>query len=101
MAEMKLRLIGMALAISLLPAAAHAQLVIDMSKWTCAQYLAMSPAMSHDFSAWMSGWFSYQTRRTAVDVIAHQKNIESVRSWCQFRPQASIMSALQSAIGPQ
>jgi hypothetical protein len=98
---MKLRLISTAFAISLLPAAANAQVVVDMSKWTCAQYLAMSPSMSRDFSAWMSGWFSYQTRKTVLDVTAHQKNIESLKSWCKFRPQASVMSALQNAIGPQ
>ena len=39
-----------------------------MGAFTCGQYLAMSPAMSRDFSAWMSGWFSYQTRRTFVDL---------------------------------
>jgi HdeA/HdeB family protein len=98
---MKLRLISTAFAISLLPVAANAQVTIDMGAFTCDQYLAMSPAMSRDFSAWMSGWFSYQTRRTFVDVLLHQKNIATVKSWCQYHPQASVMSALQSAIGPQ
>ena len=69
---MKLRLISTAFAISLLPVAANAQVTIDMGAFTCDQYLAMSPAMSRDFSAWMSGWFSYQTRRTFLDLAAHQ-----------------------------
>jgi hypothetical protein len=98
---MKLRLISTAFAMSLLPMAANAQVTIDMGAFTCSQYLAMSPSMSRDFSAWMSGWFSYQTRRTLVDVLVHEKNIASVKSWCQFHPQASVMSALQTAIGPQ
>ena len=98
---MKLRLISTAFAISLLPLAANAQVTIDMGAITCSQYLAMSPPMSRDFSAWMSGWFSYQTRRTVVDVLAHEKNIATVKSWCQYRPRESLMSALQSMIGPQ
>jgi hypothetical protein len=98
---MKLRLIGTAFAISLLPVAAIAQVTVDMGALTCSQYLAMSSSMSRDFSAWMSGWFSYQTRRTSVDVLAHQKNIANLRSWCQLRPQASVMDALKSAIGPE
>jgi len=98
---MKLRLIGAAFAISLLPVAANAQLTINMGAFTCSQYLAMSPAMSRDFSAWMSGWFSNRTGKRVVDVLVHQKNIEIVKSWCQSHPQASVMSALQSAIGPQ
>jgi HdeA/HdeB family len=99
--KMKFRLISTAFAISLLPVAATAQVTIDMGKFTCGQYLAMSPSMSRDFSAWMSGWFSYQTRRTSVDVLLHQKNIANVKSWCQANPQASVMDALKSAIGPQ
>jgi len=98
---MKLRLIGTAVAILLFPMAANAQITIDMGAFTCEQYLAMSPAMSRDFSAWMSGWFSYQTRRTFVDVLLHQQNIVSLKSWCQIHPQASVMTALQSAIGSQ
>jgi HdeA/HdeB family len=98
---MKLRLIATAFAIFLFPAAANAQVTIDMGAFTCAQYLAMTPSMSRDFSAWMSGWFSYQTRRTAVDVLVHQKNIANVKSWCQYNPQASVMSGLQNSIGPQ
>src|SRR6478736_6536486 len=99
--KMKRRLMSFAFAISLLPMAANAQLTINMGAFTCAQYLAMSPSMSRDFSAWMSGWFSYQTRRTAVDVLVHQKNIANVKSWCQYHPQASVMNGLQNSIGPQ
>jgi len=98
---MKLRLISIGFAISLLPVGAKAQVTIDMSAFTCGQYLAMSPSMSRDFSAWMSGWFSYQTRKTFVDVLAHQKNIAILKSWCQLRPQTSVMTALESAIGQQ
>lgn len=98
---MNCRLISIAFAILVLPVAVHGQTIVDMGKFTCAQYLAMTPSMSRDFSAWMSGWFAYQARRTYVDVLLHQKNVESVKSWCQLRPQASVMDALKTAIGPQ
>ena len=32
--------------------------MIDMSKVTCADYLAMPPDKSRTFSAWMSGYFT-------------------------------------------
>jgi HdeA/HdeB family len=98
---MRLRLISTAFAICLLPTVANAQVIIDMSAFTCDQYLAMSPAMSRDFSAWMSGWFSNRTSKRVVDILVHQRNIESVKLWCQSHPQVSVMDALQSAIGPQ
>ena len=98
---MKLRLISVAFVISLLPMAANAQVVINMGAVSCGQYLAMPLPMSVNFSAWMSGWYSYQTRRTFLDIIAHQNNIAKLKSWCQYNPQANVMTALQAAIGPQ
>ena len=98
---MRLRLISIVFAISLLPAAANAQLTADMGAIRCDQYLAMSPSMSRDFSAWMSGWFSYQTRRTFVDFLVHQKNIANLKAWCQYHPQEGVMAGLQRGIGPQ
>ncbi len=98
---MKLRLICAALAISLLPVPAIAQVTIDMGSFTCAQYLAMTPSRSRDFSSWMTGWFSYQTRKTSVDVLAHQQNVANLKLWCQSHPGVSVMDALNAAIGPQ
>ncbi|MGB8618545.1 MAG: HdeA/HdeB family chaperone, partial [Pseudolabrys sp.] len=77
---MRLRLICTAFAISLLPVTANAQIAIDMGAIRCDQYMAMSPAQSRDFSAWMSGWFSYQTRREFVDIELHQKNIANLKA---------------------
>jgi hypothetical protein len=97
----KSRSVALALAVTFLPVTANAQLTIDMSSIRCDQYLAMPPEQSRDFSAWMSGWFSYQTRRTFVDLAAHQQNIAKLIAWCQVRPQEKVMSGLQSVIPAQ
>ena len=97
--SMRCRLIGLTFAISILPVVANAQLTIDMGKITCDQYLAMPPAQSDNFSAWMSGWFSYQNRRTFVDILLHQKNIAIVKDWCKYHPTESVMSGLQKSLG--
>jgi len=47
----------------------------------CEQYLAMPMDQSRDFSAWMSGWFSYKLGKTWVDLVAYRKNIENVKAW--------------------
>ncbi len=98
---MKLKVITATMAFALMPVGANAQLTIDMNVITCQQYLSMPPAMSSHFSAWMSGWFSYQTGRTFVDFVTHQKNLESVKNWCWFHPQDSVMNGLKNAVGPQ
>ena len=60
---MRFRPMGLALAISIIPIAANAQLTIEMANIRCDQYLAMPPAQSRDFSSWMSGWFMDRVRR--------------------------------------
>jgi HdeA/HdeB family len=98
---MRCRLITLAFAISIVPAVANAAptTTIDIGKITCSQYLAMPPALSSKFSAWMSGWFSYRNRRTFVDFDLHQANIAKVKAWCQSSPDESVMAGLLKAIG--
>jgi hypothetical protein len=98
---MRYRLIIVAFAISVVPAVVNAALAmtVDMRTITCSQYLAMPAAPSSKFSAWMSGWFSYQSRRTFVDFALHQTNITNVKAWCQSNPSASVMVGLEKSIG--
>jgi HdeA/HdeB family len=96
---MRCGLISLTFAISIVPIAANAQLTIDMGKIICEQYLAMPPSQSDKFSAWMSGWFSYQSDRPFVDLALHQRNIASVKAWCQYHPAESVMFGLQKAVG--
>jgi hypothetical protein len=46
------------IAVSLSQSSPRAQVMIDMSKVTCADYLAMPSDKSRTFSAWMSGYFN-------------------------------------------
>jgi hypothetical protein len=88
---------GVVLSTVVLHSSANAQLTIDMSLVTCEQYLGMTPAVSRDFSAWMSGWFHYQSQRTDVDLVLLQKNIASVKAWCQYHARDKVMAGLQNA----
>ena len=94
---MKIRRTAIAFAICLLPAAVNAQVSVEMANIRCEQYLAMSPVQSRDFSAWMSGWYSYKVGKTWVDLVAHQKNIANVQSWCKYHLSEPVMSGLDKA----
>jgi hypothetical protein len=98
---MRCRLIVLTFVIAIVPAVANAALsaTVDIRRITCSQYLAMPAAPSSKFSAWMSGWFSYQSRRTFVDFGLHQTNITNVKTWCQSNPNESVMVGLEKAIG--
>jgi hypothetical protein len=95
---MRSGLIGLTFSFFIIPVVANAQLTIDMGNITCSQYIAMAPPQSDKFSAWMSGWFSFKNDKTYVDLVAHQKNIASVKEWCKFHPSEKVMTGLKNAI---
>jgi hypothetical protein len=92
---MKKLVFCLTLAAALASAAAHAQVTIDMSRVTCAQYLALPPAQSADFSAWMSGWFNQKNGYVFVDLNAYARNVANVKSWCASNPAETVMAGLQ------
>ena len=98
---MKMKSIGLTLAISLLPLTANAQITVQMAEIRCDQYLAMPPAQQEKFSAWMSGWYSYQTRTPWIDFIQYRQNIANVKAWCVRYPNEKIMTGLDKATGTQ
>jgi len=98
---MRRRLIILTFATLIVPAFASEALATtaDIRSITCSEYLAMPAAPSSKFSAWMTGWFSYESRRTFVDFDLHRTNVTNVRGWCQSNPSASVMVGLEKSIG--
>src|SRR5215468_6120067 len=75
----------------------HAQATLDMTRVTCADYLALPPDRSEIFSAWMSGWFNQRLGYVSVGLSDFQRNVASIKQWCTTSPAATIMGALESA----
>lgn len=88
---------GLALAGMLAPAAAQAQVKLDMTKITCGELLSLPPEAQSDFGAFMSGWYAQKSGRTFIDVGLFQKNFASVTDWCAANKSESVMAGLQRA----
>jgi hypothetical protein len=80
---------------AMLPSLANAQLMVDMSKVTCGDYLAMPPGNARVLSAWMSGWFNQKRGYVSVDLGNYAENIAKVSQWCSANPTVTLMSAIQ------
>jgi hypothetical protein len=85
---------SLALAAASLPSVGQAQVTLDMTRVTCANYLAMSPDQTRIFSAWMSGWFNQKFGYITVGFDDFARNVASVQQWCASNPQETIMAAL-------
>jgi acid stress chaperone HdeB len=77
--------------------AAQAQVMIDMTKVTCADYSAMGPDQARDFGAWMSGWFHQKANDTTLNLAGYASNTANVIKWCGSNPKETIMGGLQRA----
>ena len=84
---------------ALAPTTGHAQVAINMSRVTCADYLAMTPEQSEVFGAWVGGYFNQKTGYTWIDLTAQRRNEASVRAWCATWPAEFVMTGLARATG--
>ena len=94
---MRTVLLAAVFAVSILPTSGHAQMTLDMTRVTCADYLAMPADRSEVFSAWMSGWFNQRFGYVTVGFEDFARNIDSVKRWCTSNPQRTIMAALEQS----
>jgi hypothetical protein len=82
-------------AVAMVPAVVQAQVLVDMTRITCGEYVSLPPDQSRIISAWMSGWFNQKTGYAWVDLNAYERNIANVRKFCATYPNETIMAALQ------
>ena len=94
---MRKLIFGLALATSILPSASHAQVTLDMTKVTCANYLAMSPSQARTFSAWMSGYFRASRSEPVFDFQRFANNKKAVGNYCKKYGGETLMSAIQKS----
>ena len=86
-----------ALAISLLGSIlpAQAQVVVEMSRITCAQFLQYSFEDKKVVGAWMSGYFNASRNRKILDITRYQANSNRVINFCKKHKNATLMGAIQ------
>jgi hypothetical protein len=92
---MRKMLFCLAVAMTVMPGSGQAQVTMDMTRVTCADYLAMAPDQARIFSAWMSGWFNQKSGYITVGLGDFARNVASVKQWCTTSPRETIMAALE------
>ena len=71
--------------------------MVDLSRTTCADYLALPPERARVLAAWLSGWFNQKTGYVWVDLDAYARNVTNVTQWCASQPDQLVMTGLQRA----
>lgn len=87
----------LALLVAAIPTTGRAQVAINMSRVTCADYLAMNQEQSDVFGAWVGGFFNQKTGYTWIDLDAQRRNVANLKTWCAANPRQSVMKGIARA----
>ncbi len=69
---------------------------VDVSKLTCKQVEAMSPAKIVGVAMWMSGYIHGKAGNTMVDSEKAHANAEKIAGYCKSNADATLASAVEA-----
>jgi len=79
---------------------ARAQVTIDVAKITCDQYVLFKVTDPRNIAIWLSGYYHGKRNDTVLDTQQLTAYADKVKSFCLQKPQATVMQAVESVIGP-
>ena len=78
---------------------AHAQVMLDLSKVTCDQFIKYKVADPKVIAAWLNGYFHGKRADTMVDTQKLNADADEVEKFCFKNPQAPLMQSVESIVG--
>ena len=83
-----------------LPAAmpAQAQVVMDVSKITCEQFLLWKVSDPNKIAIWLSGYFNGKKGNTSIDVKQLEEHAAKLTEKCRADYKSTVMSAAEAIV---
>jgi acid stress chaperone HdeB len=78
---------------------ARAQVLVDVSKITCNQFLAYKIENPKYITAWLSGYYHGTRRDMTVDLHALIGDADKVEAYCFKKPEVPLVEAVQTVLG--
>jgi acid stress chaperone HdeB len=76
----------------------HAQVMLDMSKVTCWQYVTYKVTNPKFVSVWLSGYYHGKRGDTVVDMQQVVENADKLTTFCTKNPDMPLMQAVETAL---
>ena len=89
---------GLALALAA-SSNARAQVILDLSKVTCDQFVKYQVANPKFIIMWLSGYFHGKRGNTMVDTQKLITDADAVEDYCFKNPEAPLMPAVETIVG--
>jgi acid stress chaperone HdeB len=78
--------------------AAEAQVMIDVSKITCDQYITQRITHSQTVNVWLSGFYAGRRNNPMVDTQALNRNANRVSRFCESHRDMQLLDAVEAVI---
>jgi len=82
-------------------ASTQAQVVVDVSKITCDQFVHAKIATPLYLAAWLSGYYNAKRNNRIVDLQALEGNMNKVKNYCYDEKnfKVPVMKAVEQVLG--
>ena len=80
---------------------APAQVMLDLNKVTCDQFIKYKVADPKLIAVWLSGYFHGKRGDTMVDTQRLNADADAVEKYCFKNPEAPLMPSVEAVIGPR
>ena len=82
-------------------ASTQAQVVVDVSKITCDQFVHAKIATPLYLAAWLSGYYNAKRNNRIVDLQALEENMNKVKNYCYDEKnfKVPILEAVERVLG--
>ena len=86
---------------SIVFATASAQVVVDVSKITCDQYVHSKITTPNLIAAWLSGYYNAKRNNRIIDLETLEDNVSKVKNYCYDEKnfKVPIMKAVETVLG--
>jgi HdeA/HdeB family len=75
----------------------RAQVMVDMSKFTCDQLMSGSPD-AVEAAIWTSGYYNGLHKNTMLDMNAMKHNADAVVAACKSNPKKTVMQTVNGLL---
>jgi acid stress chaperone HdeB len=78
---------------------AHAQVIVDLSKMTCKQFVTYKVANPKSIAIWLSGYYHGTRKELLLDTQELDARAQAVQDYCFENPEEPLLQAVEKVVG--
>jgi len=78
---------------------AAAQIMIDVNRITCDEFLHDTITVPDNLAYWLAGYYDARVGNTEFDVGVLKHNVSKLEDYCQSHRDVTVMTAVETLIG--